>query len=355
MVGEEEAAQTTPNSALTSYAEKRLEEEIASDDKNSVQLDQNPISEGGMIESTSCLTMEISQPKPSEIKLGADKVSNPQSDKKISSEGGIKQITPSSNKVNSEPCPAVVEQRSTNIIKNNPKYSYQNGLITNKNKAKEGLKGKQDSPDNLSIKDGISASCKINLEKKQEVRPQSNEAKDIIPLILKNSSKVIVSILHQKMYVLFDNKHFREYPVSTSKYGVGDEFGSYKTPTGIFRVHSKYGDGLNIGAVLKSRKPTREIVSPNSKDRDPIVTRIIWLEGLESSNRHAFERCIYIHGTPQETNLGRPASFGCIRMASKDVLQVYEVLPQQSCVAILNEFDKKTLKKLRFIEDKSAS
>ena len=170
-----------------------------------------------------------------------------------------------------------------------------------------------------------------------------------------SQSHVIISILHQRMYVIFGEKHFREYIISTSKYGIGDEFGSYKTPIGLFSVHSKIGDGLALGAVLKSRRPTKEVVAPNSKDRDPIVTRIIWLEGLESSNRHAFERCIYIHGTPKENDLGRPASYGCVRMASKDVVKVYEILPEQSRVAILERLDKGILKKFHYIEDKGRS
>jgi len=170
-----------------------------------------------------------------------------------------------------------------------------------------------------------------------------------------SQSKAIISILHQKMYVFFGDKHFREYPISTSKYGVGDEFGSYKTPTGLFRVHSKIGGGLTLGAVLKSRQPTREVVAPNAKDRDPIVTRIIWLEGLEPSNRHAFERCIYIHGTPQENDLGHRASYGCVRMASKDVVKVFAILSEQSRVAILERLDKGTLKKLRYLEERKRS
>lgn len=164
-------------------------------------------------------------------------------------------------------------------------------------------------------------------------------------------SKAIVSIVHQRMYVFSADKHFREYPISTSKYGIGDDLNSYKTPTGLFRIHSKFGEGLKLGTVFKARQPTGEVVFPNAKDRDPIVTRIIWLEGLENSNRHALERCIYIHGTPQERDLGRPSSFGCVRMASKDVVKVYEMLQEQSRVAILDELDKGTLKKLHYVEE----
>ena len=158
--------------------------------------------------------------------------------------------------------------------------------------------------------------------------------------IVIKQSKVIISILNQRMYVFMGDNRFREFPVSTSKYGLGDEPGSYKTPLGRFRVRCKFGTGLKSGVVLKSREPTSEIVSPNAKGRDPIVTRIIWLQGLEKSNQHAFERCIYIHGTPQENDLGRPASFGCIRMASKDVIKIYDMLPENSNVSILDKIDK---------------
>ena len=189
-----------------------------------------------------------------------------------------------------------------------------------------------------------------NLSNKAVDPRHATQAENLI-----SQSKAIISILHQRMYVFFGEKRFSEYSISTSKFGVGDDWGSYKTPTGLFKVYSKIGGGLHPGTVLKSRQPTHEVVAPNAKDRDPIVTRIIWLEGLESSNCHALERCIYIHGTPQEQELGRPASFGCVRMASKDVVKVYEMLPEQARVAILNRLDKGTLKKLHYVEERKRS
>jgi hypothetical protein len=163
--------------------------------------------------------------------------------------------------------------------------------------------------------------------------------------------QAVVSIVHQRMYVLLQGKKFRDFAISTSKYGIGDEIGSFKTPKGLFRVHCKLGDGLKSGVVFKSREPTSEIVAPNAPGRDPIVTRIIWLEGLEDSNRHAFQRCIYIHGTPQEKELGHPVSFGCIRMASRDVIKVYDILPNHARVAILDKIDKAHLKKMHYVEE----
>ena len=68
------------------------------------------------------------------------------------------------------------------------------------------------------------------------------------------------------------------------------------------------------------------MLSPDALGRDPIVTRILWLDGLEAHNRNAYSRCIYIHGTPQESLLGTPVSYGCIRMRSVDVKRLYELV-----------------------------
>ncbi len=165
-------------------------------------------------------------------------------------------------------------------------------------------------------------------------------------------SRALISVVSQKIYIFLDEKHYRTFPVSTSKYGVGDDFGSYKTPTGLFRVKTKLGEGLKPGIVFKSRQPTNEIVRPNAPDRDSIVTRIIWLEGLEKKNRNALERCIYIHGTPEERNLGKPASFGCIRMSSSDIIRAYDLIPENAHVAISDNIDQSTLRKLHYLEVK---
>lgn len=110
------------------------------------------------------------------------------------------------------------------------------------------------------------------------------------------------------------------FPVSTSKFGTGDGIGTYRTPLGETFVSAKFGDRLPTGAVIKNRTPTGEIVNSNATGRDAIVTRVIWLRGMETGNRNARERCIYIHGTAEERRIGRRASYGCIRMRSKDVI-----------------------------------
>jgi hypothetical protein len=83
-------------------------------------------------------------------------------------------------------------------------------------------------------------------------------------------------------------------------------------------VSAKIGDNVPPGAVNKSRVPTREIVAVNTPGRDAIVSRMIWLRGKEPGNRNAHERCIYIHGASEEKRIGQRASFGCVRLRSKD-------------------------------------
>jgi hypothetical protein len=134
---------------------------------------------------------------------------------------------------------------------------------------------------------------------------------------------MIVSVRDQKMLLVRDGTPVKAYKISTSKFGVGDRPGSNCTPLGRLQVAKKIGDNAPIGSVFKTRRRTGEVLPPNAPGRDPVVTRIMWLTGTESRNQNAFRRTIYIHGTPEERRLGTPASYGCIRMASKDVADLY--------------------------------
>lgn len=136
-------------------------------------------------------------------------------------------------------------------------------------------------------------------------------------------NQMIVSVRDQKMLLVKDGKPVKAYPVSTSKFGLGSSRGSRRTPLGRLEVAKKIGAGAPSGAVFKSRRRTGEVIRPNAPGRDPIVTRILWLRGLERSNRNTMARCIYIHGTPEEDKIGRPASYGCIRMKSSHVIDLY--------------------------------
>ncbi len=146
--------------------------------------------------------------------------------------------------------------------------------------------------------------------------------------------EIVVSVAEQKLAVMQDGVVVKKYMVSTSRYGIGDNYGSYRTPIGKLRVCEKMGDKLPQGAVFKKRVPTGEILPVNAPGRDPIVTRIMWLDGTEATNSRARERGIYIHGTPVERLIGRPVSFGCIRMRSCDVVDVYNMVPVGTAVTI---------------------
>ena len=147
---------------------------------------------------------------------------------------------------------------------------------------------------------------------------------------------VIISVPDQCMVVLENGAPIARFPVSTSKYGVGDSYGRYTTPLGNLEVAKKIGDNAPLGAVFKGRRWTGEILHPNAWGRDPIVTRILWLRGLDNCNRNAYNRGIYIHGTPVENLIGRPASFGCIRMRSKDVVKLYDTIGVGAKINISN-------------------
>jgi lipoprotein-anchoring transpeptidase ErfK/SrfK len=137
-------------------------------------------------------------------------------------------------------------------------------------------------------------------------------------------NKMVVSVRDQKMLLVRDGTPVKTYKISTSKFGIGDNPGSNRTPVGHLKVAKKIGEQAPIGSVFKNRKPTGEVLKPNAPGRDPVVTRILWLTGAEDRNRNAYRRTIYIHGTPEETRLGAPASYGCIRMSSRDVADLYK-------------------------------
>jgi lipoprotein-anchoring transpeptidase ErfK/SrfK len=136
-------------------------------------------------------------------------------------------------------------------------------------------------------------------------------------------NKMIVSVRDQEMLLVRDGTPVKTYKISTSKFGVGDRPGSNCTPLGRLQVAKKIGGNAPMGSVFKSRRQTGEVLKPNAPGRDPIVTRIMWLTGTEDRNQNTFRRTIYIHGTPEEKRLGTPASYGCIRMGSRDVADLY--------------------------------
>jgi lipoprotein-anchoring transpeptidase ErfK/SrfK len=148
-------------------------------------------------------------------------------------------------------------------------------------------------------------------------------------------SRVVISVRDQKLMLLQNGAKVATYPVSTSKFGLGDAWGRMTTPLGYLAVAQMIGDHAPSGAVFHNRRFTGEVLPPNAPGRDPVITRIIWLRGLETQNAHAFSRCIYIHGTPEEKLIGHPASYGCIRMKSNDITALYNQLALGTLVQIV--------------------
>ncbi len=141
-----------------------------------------------------------------------------------------------------------------------------------------------------------------------------------------------ISIAKQQLTVVNNRESDKTYSVSTAKNGAGEKMGSECTPTGWHKIRVKIGDSYPLNSVFVGRRATGEIYSPqlglNYPERDWILTRILWLGGLESrKNRYgqvdSTWRYIYIHGCPDELMLGIPESHGCIRMKNKDVLDLF--------------------------------
>jgi lipoprotein-anchoring transpeptidase ErfK/SrfK len=142
-----------------------------------------------------------------------------------------------------------------------------------------------------------------------------------------------ISIRDQRLTLMEDEKPIRSYPVSTSRFGIGTEEGSMTTPTGRFRVAEKIGGGLPSDAVFQSRVPLRpgDALPPTE---DLVMSRILWLDGLDEHNANTRNRFIYIHGTKHEDKIGRPASHGCIRMRNIDVVDLFELIDEGAHVTI---------------------
>lgn len=149
--------------------------------------------------------------------------------------------------------------------------------------------------------------------------------------------RIHVNIPTQTLELWQGDSLVRTYPVSTSMFGVGTEPGSLRTPTGRLRIMQKIGADLPQGAVLKERHWTGAVWSrddPYQDDADLILTRVLWLEGLDEENKNTVDRFIYIHGTNQEHLIGQPASHGCVRMNNSDVADIFDRVPEGTEVTV---------------------
>ena len=143
-----------------------------------------------------------------------------------------------------------------------------------------------------------------------------------------SSIELRVTISRQIIEVWRDNLFLSSYPVSTSKFGLGNEEGSFRTPLGNFEICEKYGEEESLNTIFNARKPAGKWnPCDKTEDGDLILSRILRLNGLEEANANAFQRYIYIHGTNHEDKIGSPASNGCIRMKNSDIAELYDLVP----------------------------
>ncbi|HEX4697621.1 MAG TPA: L,D-transpeptidase [Candidatus Udaeobacter sp.] len=144
---------------------------------------------------------------------------------------------------------------------------------------------------------------------------------------------VHVSIRDQRLTVKENEQAVRSFPVSTSRFGIGTEEGSMKTPTGRFRIAEKIGHDMPSETIFRSRVPL-DPGDPLPETEDLIMSRILWLDGLDPQNANTRERFIYIHGTKHEDKVGTPASCGCVRMRNADVAELFELVDEGTEVVI---------------------
>jgi len=142
-----------------------------------------------------------------------------------------------------------------------------------------------------------------------------------------------VSIGNQRLTVKENEQPIRTYPVSTSRFGIGAEEGSLKTPTGRFSVVEKIGGDMPSGTVFVGRVPLEAKEAPPPTE-DLVMSRILWLDGLNEHNANTRDRFIYIHGTKHEDKIGSPASHGCVRMRNADVIELFELVGEGTPVVI---------------------
>jgi len=142
-----------------------------------------------------------------------------------------------------------------------------------------------------------------------------------------------VSIRDQQLTVSNNGQPIRTYPISTSRFGIGTEQESFKTPTGRFCVAKKIGENMPSNTIFVGRVPLDPSEAPPPTE-DLVMSRILWLDGLEEQNANTRDRFIYIHGTKHEDKIGAPASHGCVRMRNADVIELFELVDEGAPVVI---------------------
>jgi L,D-transpeptidase YbiS len=146
-------------------------------------------------------------------------------------------------------------------------------------------------------------------------------------------TKIDISLKDQRLTLTRDGATLRSYPISSSRFGIGTDEGSNKTPLGNFRIAEKIGHDATPGTIFKSRIPLGP-EDPLPETEDFVTTRILWLDGLDEANANTRDRYIYIHGTKHEDRIGEPDSHGCIRMRNTDVIELFDLVDETTQVVI---------------------
>jgi len=149
-----------------------------------------------------------------------------------------------------------------------------------------------------------------------------------------DSHKIRIDPKEQTLELLHHERVIQQFPISTSRFGLGQASGSFQTPLGRFRIYQKIGGDQPLNTVFRGRVPA-PAPSDWEKESDLITSRIIWLDGLEPHNENTRERYIYIHGTNEEHLIGQPASHGCVRMRNEDVVRLFELVENGTEVEII--------------------
>lgn len=148
------------------------------------------------------------------------------------------------------------------------------------------------------------------------------------------SRQIVVSLDRQTLILMENEVCVRTYSVSTAIKGMGFTSGSYRTPTGSFRIIEAIGAGHASGTIFKGRVPVGIWQRGDATNDDLVLTRILRLDGMNYANANTLERCIYIHGTNQEKRIGRPASHGCVRLKNEDMIDLFDRVEVNDLVQI---------------------
>jgi lipoprotein-anchoring transpeptidase ErfK/SrfK len=175
---------------------------------------------------------------------------------------------------------------------------------------------------------------RVTLDAASDARTQIHKALGFVPGLF-----ILVDTALQRLRVASKQSVVQEFPVSTSRFGIGNEEGSFKTPPGVHRICEKIGDGAPAGRIFRDRIDTGEDWPIGKQGDNLILTRILRLEGLQQGINKgkgidSYERYIYIHGTNNEDRIGQPLSQGCVCMKNDDIIRLFDSIEEGTIVFI---------------------